>query len=99
MSRPKILSNFGGKFSFLFCLYWLKIHRDLKLFESIWKLYLKTILNFPLFFLKNFFEKDQVSKYYFPFFYSNLCKLACKGENHKCVLFSKDCILKTKFER
>jgi hypothetical protein len=42
-----------------------------------------------------------ISKYkiLFSILYSNLCKLACKGVNHKGVLFSKDCILKTKFER
>jgi hypothetical protein len=43
LSRPRILSSFGGKFSFLFCLCWLKIHRDLKLlslFEIfVWKLF------------------------------------------------------------
>jgi hypothetical protein len=48
LSRPKILPNFGGIFLFLFCLCWLKIRRDLKLFEFIWKLCLKTTLN-PLF--------------------------------------------------
>jgi hypothetical protein len=67
-------------------------------FKTFWvysKALLKTILN-PLFiFLKNFFEKEQISKYYFfPVLYSNLCKLACKGVNHKCVLFSKIGILK-----
>jgi hypothetical protein len=31
MSRPRILSISGGKFSFLFCLCRLKIHRDLEL--------------------------------------------------------------------
>jgi hypothetical protein len=39
LSRPRILSNFGGKFSFLFCLWWLEFYRDLKLIEFIWKLY------------------------------------------------------------
>jgi hypothetical protein len=43
LSRPRILSISGGKFSFLFCLCWLDFHRDLKLFELIWKPCLKTI--------------------------------------------------------
>jgi hypothetical protein len=63
------------------------------------KALLENYLKLSIIFLKNFFEKDQVSKYYFLILYSNLCKLACKGMNHKCVLFSKDCISKTKFER
>jgi hypothetical protein len=64
---------------------------------------LKALLEFfkklSIIFLKNFFEKYQLSNYYFPSFIQNLCKLACKGVNHKGILFSKDCILKTKFER
>jgi hypothetical protein len=75
---------------------------NLQRIKTFW-VYLKALLEnyfkLLLFFLKNFFEKDQVPKYYFPLLYSNLCKLACKGVNLKCVLFSKDCILKTEFER
>jgi hypothetical protein len=35
---PRFYQILGEFFLFLFCLCWLKIHRDLKLFESIWKL-------------------------------------------------------------
>jgi hypothetical protein len=38
-----------------------------KTFWVHWKLYLKTILKLSITFLKNFFEKGQVSKYYFVF--------------------------------
>jgi hypothetical protein len=42
--------------------------------EALFENYLKS----SIYFLKDFFEKDQVSKYYFVF-NSNLCKLSCKG--------------------
>jgi hypothetical protein len=67
-------------------------------FKFFFRVYLETLLEnhfkLSIIFWKNFFEKDQISKYYFPVLYSNLCKLACKGVNHKCVLFSKVGILK-----
>jgi hypothetical protein len=57
-------------------------------FKNFW-VYLKALLEkyikLSIIFLKNFFEKDQVSKYYFPFFYSNLCKLACMELNFKVL--------------
>jgi hypothetical protein len=43
LSRPRILSNSGEKFSLLYCLRWLKFYKNLKLlslFESFnWKLF------------------------------------------------------------
>jgi hypothetical protein len=34
----------------------------------------------------------------FHFFIQTLRKLACKGVNHKCVLFNKDCIFERYFQ-
>jgi hypothetical protein len=72
LSRPKILSNFGGKFSLLFCLRWLKFHKDLKLFEFIWKLCLKTILNFQLFSWRTSLRKNKYQNTIFPSFIQTL---------------------------
>jgi hypothetical protein len=36
---PGFYQILGVNFSFLYCLKWLKFHRDLKTFKSIWKLY------------------------------------------------------------
>jgi hypothetical protein len=51
-------------------------------FITFW-VYLKALLEnhfkLSIIFLKNLFEKDQVSKYYFPILYSNLCKHFRKG--------------------
>jgi hypothetical protein len=46
--------------------------------------------------MKKLVEKSKISKYYFLPFYSNLCKLACKGMSFKYVY--KDCIFKTTIE-
>jgi hypothetical protein len=50
-------------------------------FKTFW-VYLKALLEnyFKLstIFLKNFFEKDQVSKYYFPFFIQTYASLLAK---------------------
>jgi hypothetical protein len=78
----------------------LKFHRNLKLFNLSESFIRKLLfLNLLLFFLKNSFEKDQLSKYFFSNLYSNLCKLACKGVGPKGVLFSKDCISRNQVER
>jgi hypothetical protein len=56
-------------------------------FKTFW-VYLKALLEnyfkLTIFFLKNFFEKDQVSKYYFPFFiqtYASLLPKECLKKN------------------
>jgi hypothetical protein len=73
VSRPKILSNFGGKFLFLFCLCWLEIHRDLKLL-SLFENYLKSSI---LFLEELLWERSSFK--ILLCVYSNLCKLSCKG--------------------
>jgi hypothetical protein len=58
--------------------------------KALFENYLKS----SIYFLKNFFEKDQVPKILFSILYSNLIKLACKEVSHQCALFRKVCILK-----
>jgi hypothetical protein len=48
-----------------------------KLFESIRKL-LENYFELSIIFLKNFFEKNQVSKYYFPSFIQTYASLLAK---------------------
>jgi hypothetical protein len=64
-------------------------------FKTFW-VYLKALLEnyfkLSIIFLKNFFEKDQVSKYYFPILYSNLWKHFRKGivlQNDYKVFYAK----------
>jgi hypothetical protein len=46
----------------------------LSLFESLIENYFKS----SIYFLKNFFEKEQVSKYYFPFFLFKPMQATCR---------------------
>jgi hypothetical protein len=91
--------KFWGKF-FAFVL--LEMIGNSQGFKTFW-VYLKALLEnyfkLSIIFLEEFLRERSSIQILFPFLYSNLCKLACKGVNHKCVLFSKYCILKTKFER
>jgi hypothetical protein len=75
---PRFYQILGGIFLLLFCLRCLEIHRDLKLFESIWKALLENYFKLSINSLKNFLEKDQVSKYYFPFFIQTYASLFAK---------------------
>jgi hypothetical protein len=103
VSRKNVTSQdfvkFWGNFLLLYCLRWLKIHRDLKLL-SLFESFNRKCFKLSTMFLKTpFWEKNQLSKYFFSNLYSNLCKFACKGVNPKGILFSEDCISRTKFER
>jgi hypothetical protein len=56
-------------------LYWLKFHRELKLFDLFKSLIWKTISNFLLF-LEELIWENKISKYYFVFVqtYASICK-------------------------
>jgi hypothetical protein len=86
----------------LFAFVLLEMFENSQGFKTFW-VYLKALLEnyFKTFyyFLEELPWERSSIQILFSILYSNLCKLACKGVNHKCVLFSKDCILKTKFER
>jgi hypothetical protein len=49
------------------------------------KALLKTILNPLIIFLKNFFEKDQVAKYYFPSFIQTYASTFAKELSYKMI--------------
>jgi hypothetical protein len=67
----------------LFCLCWLKNHRELKLFEFNFKLYYKNYFKTFYYSLKNSL-RNGVSKYYLVFI-PTLCKLSCKGNIYKMI--------------
>jgi hypothetical protein len=72
--------KFWGNFFLLFCLRYLEIHRDLKLL-SLFERFIRKLFflkKLSIIFLKNFFEKDQVSKYYFPSFIQTYASLLAK---------------------
>jgi hypothetical protein len=95
---PRIYQIWEGNFCAFVCLGWLKIHRNLKLLSLFGTFIIKSISNIYLFLEGPPWEKQNI-KISISFFYSNLCKLACKGMNHKCLLFTKDCLSKTLLER
>jgi hypothetical protein len=47
------------------------------------KALLESYFKLSIIFLKNFFEKDQVSKYYFPSFIQTYASLLAKGMSYK----------------
>jgi hypothetical protein len=82
---PKFYLILGEFFLLLFCLCWLKIHKDLKPLSLFKSFIIKTISNFLVFLKKLLWERPSI-KILFLSLYSNLCKLSCKGVNKKCVL-------------
>jgi hypothetical protein len=78
---PSFYQILGVKFLFLFCLCWLKFHRDLTLL-SLFKGFIgKTISNF-LVNLEELFWENWISKI-LSCSYPNLCKLICIGSIYK----------------
>jgi hypothetical protein len=71
-------------------------------FKTFW-VYLKALLEnyfkLSIIFLKNFFEKDQVSKYYFPFFIQTYASLLAKEWVTNVFYLVKIVFKKIKFER
>jgi hypothetical protein len=65
-----------------------------KNFLSLFKGFIiKTISN-SLVFLEELLSEKPNIKNIISFFYSNLCNLACKGMDHKCVICIKGCFSK-----
>jgi hypothetical protein len=72
LSRPRILSISGGNFFVFVLLEMIEISQRFKTFWVYLKALFENYLKSSIYFLKNFFEKDQVSKYYFPSFIQTL---------------------------
>jgi hypothetical protein len=80
---PRFYQILGEICLLLFCLRLLEIHKDLKTFWVYLKALLENYFKLSIIFLKNFFEIDQVSKYYFPFLFKPM-QTSCKEYLLKC---------------
>jgi hypothetical protein len=78
--------KFWGKFLLLFCLSWLEFHRDLKLFESIWKLHWKTILNFLLFSWRTSLRKIKYQILFFHPLFKPMQACLQRSESQMCFI-------------
>jgi hypothetical protein len=88
--------KFWGNFLFLFCLYWLKFHRDLKNFVLILKLYYKNYFKLSIISWRTLLNKKKSSNIILVLF--KPMQAYCKGMNHKCVIYQKYVSFKTMIE-